>query len=269
MNKKRKSIQQQQAIATNAEYSDFFEEYVKLIDFRSRYESALLELREKDNELHEKDSRITVLVDSAKLYYGTGAKTIIRSIYEVVLKRFENNIWMSARSLYRYVYQIDVEDSAILMWNAHELQLAKASHNIFDESINEILAIQNIYLDGVSDSGDVQWRKRAYQLEQLRFYYSEKVEVQTLMENCNTVIEGDVRKSLETIYKKLCDEVHQAGSYFSDDSVVLPRASDNLNLADIYAFATIVKDAGFKPRYPQQQEVKSSLLGIFPFAEVK
>jgi hypothetical protein len=93
-------------------------------------------------------------------------------------------------------------------------------------------------------------------MEMWRARYAAEVAVVTKLDGCGMQPEDCVREALTTIFSVLSDEVHQASARFeSDGSFLLPRASTVFTIPQIFAMASIVKDAGLTPKYPDAKDV--------------
>jgi hypothetical protein len=155
----------------------------------------------------------------------------------------------------------------------------EAEHNLFDFTPEDITTIQTSHYyasyQGCCDSllflQDLHKKglSRSEKLKEIRILFSEQVTMLGNIDNLPsiaTVGEKAIRTALASIFSKLSDEIHQSSARFDGDSgnFILPRAHGNITIADTFAFAIIVKEAGLIPVYPntlQEQSLVQKLFG--------
>lgn len=250
VNKKRKSFTQATAILNSPDYKEFSEDYFLM-------ESQFENLQKHREELLKVEQNYYRLVQTFKSYVDDGSKTIIRSMFEVVIRKYEEKLYNEAVSLFCFYYNKpfnDTEDSLFAFSqediNTILTQPCYSSYRVYCESLMFLKVLNERSLS------------RSEKLTEIRIHYSEHVSMPNNIDNLPSVArvgENVIRNALSSIFGKLSDEIHQASARFDGDSgnFILPRATGSITVADSYAFAIIVKEAGLNPVYPNPQQEQS------------
>lgn len=255
--KKRKSIAQFNIISTSPDYQDFMEEYTKVMVKFENY----IETKEKLSETMEKYNKLLL---TFKTYVDDGSKTILRSMLEVTIKKFEDKLYYEVIELYTWYFgkHYDSLTSGDLLdaFSFEDIRQIK-----LDEKYNG-------YLDTLEFLLSIRDLPRGQKLHEIRLHYSVRVELPgdiAQLPPIDAVGKDVVRSSIGKIFSKLSDDIHQASYRFDNESgnFILPRAIGNISIADVYAFATIVIEAGLTPVYPNAATEKSISQQIFETIE--
>jgi hypothetical protein len=179
---------------------------------------------------------------------------------EVTIKKFEDKLYYEVIELY-----------ALYFGSCYDSLASGDLLNAFTlEDINHIKldGRYNGYLDALEFLRSIRDLPRGQKLHKIRLHYSERAELPgniAELPSMSVVGEDKVRSALGQIFSKLSDDIHQASYRFDNESgnFILPRATGNITIADVYAFATIVIEAGLTPVYPTAAKEQSIAQQMF------
>ena len=226
-------------------------------DFKTQ---ELLEVQKShlkvDRELKAEREALSKLRALSKEFITTGSTSTVRSFFEIFIKSFESKQWEYVSYLQHHLFG-RVDEYYYLLWeeiSETQLEQMKATINTteidipatFDSSIS---ALKLLRLTQYSKEREKKIIYLQHIIEDSHFDFVD------YLPNCSKVDSSEVKKSFTSLYRKLCNAVHQSGARFSGDAdFLLPRASDEFTVPEVYAMATIVKASGFNPIYPSGEE---------------
>jgi hypothetical protein len=237
LDKKRKSIEQlSRAVADSPE---LFEDHIRLIKEAQETSEHLSQLREKYH----------VLTETMKVQMGADTKTIIRSLYEVAIKKFINEAWGAAGNLFTIIYGEQAPYDVLVSLPSNQELLTRtvalpegklySIPSAYEGNCDVVVFLREI-ANLSNKEKSARWRSR----------WAARVNVVTELEGIQQP-EEDVRQALDSIFRVLSDEVHLAAARFeSDGNFYLPRAGNVFTFSQILAMATIVAESGLAPKYP-------------------
>lgn len=247
---------QASVIFSSPDFKEFSDEYVKTMTQLDNHNLERERLRKVEQDYHR-------LVQTFKSYIDDGSKTIIRSMFEVVIRNYEDKLYSEAISLFCFYHNRAYNDGEddLFAFNQEDINIINTipAYASYKNYLDSLLFLQDLHARGLS---------RSEKLKEIRIHYSEHVTMPSSIPNLPSVSvvgENLIRSSLATIFSKLSDEIHQASSRFDGDSgnFILPRAKGQITIADTYAFAIIIKEAGLNPVYPNAQEEQSLAMKLF------
>ncbi len=236
--KKRKSIDQLSRI--QADCPELYSEYIILLHSNS----ALL----MENKTISDKNRI--LAEDVKIHSLSGAFTILRSLYEVVIARFRIDTWERAKLLYYEIFQVmPVDDKVVLHHLPNDILLKQRRYLGTDGAEHAIEQSYGRHCDDVIFMRSLSSSASRAQLWRERF--ADHCSIANLPGHPDRrASDEDVRTAIKDVYDKLSNEIHQIGARFENNGIfVLPR-SDKYSEAEVFALATVVKEAGLDPLYP-------------------
>jgi hypothetical protein len=167
-----------------------------------------------------------------------------------IIRKYEEKLYSDAISLFCYHYNQAYNDGEddLFGFNQNDIYVIKTDSRYagYLECFESWRFLQELSIRGLP---------RYEKLREIRFHYSANVSLPSNIPNLptvSTVGDGRILSSLATIFNKLSDEIRQASCRFDGDrgNFILPRATGQITVADIYAFAIIIKEAGLNPVYP-------------------
>ena len=184
--------------------------------------------------------------DIIRIYAETGANTIVRSLVELFLKTYENNLWNSAFILYFHITRRN--DYHILDLNVSDTELELMTYRNVNDGQQE--TIHQEYRKNVQDFlflRKIKGIKGLNRKQLLMNRIADSIVSVTPIKNLTIVNIDEVKNALRNIYSSFSD-VRYTG-FTGTKTFHLPRVIPPITIAQVYAYSYILIELGFEPEY--------------------